>query len=109
VFIMRQFMLPGGHKLKMRIGIHTGSVIAGVVGVKVPRYHLFGDDVVIANLMESSGVPDQIQISQTTFAELDGKDGYVLTYRHEIDLGERGGRLKTYWLRPAGEDEELVI
>ena len=49
--------------LHMRIGIHTGSIIGGVIGTGVIRYDLYGQDVLIANKMESSGEPDAIHIS----------------------------------------------
>lgn len=39
----------------MRIGVHTGRVLGGVVGTDVVRYDIYGEDVTIANLMESSG------------------------------------------------------
>jgi len=54
------------YKFEMRIGIHSGKVCAGVVGYKMPRYHLFGQTVTIAECMESSGEPGKIQISAAT-------------------------------------------
>lgn len=44
-------------KLDMRIGIHTGKIVAGIIGTKIVRYDIFGSDVLIANKMESNGLP----------------------------------------------------
>jgi len=54
------------YKFEMRIGVHSGKVCAGVVGFKMPRYHLFGQTVTIAECMESSGEPGKVQISEAT-------------------------------------------
>ena len=60
--------------LDMRIGIHTGTVIAGIIGSSVVRYDIFGSDVLIANKMESAGSPGRINISEDTKKLLESKD-----------------------------------
>ena len=51
----------------MRIGLHTGSVLSGVVGAKMPHYCLFGNNVTIAQKMESDSEAGKINISSTTY------------------------------------------
>ena len=53
-------------ELDMRIGIHTGKVVAGIIGSKVVRYDIFGEGVLIANKMESNGVPGRVCVSEDT-------------------------------------------
>lgn len=48
----------------MRMGLHTGTVIAGITGTNIVRYDIYGPDVDIANKMESNGAPGKINISQ---------------------------------------------
>jgi class 3 adenylate cyclase len=50
----------------MRIGIHTGSIIGGVLGTEIVRYDIYGPDVLIANKMESKGERGKLQVSQST-------------------------------------------
>jgi len=52
--------------LQMRIGIHTGSIIEGVIGTDIVRYDIYGPDVLIANKMESNSLPGKILVSHVT-------------------------------------------
>lgn len=52
--------------IEMRIGIHTGNIIAGVIGTMTLRYDIWGKDVLAANLMESNGAACKIKVSETT-------------------------------------------
>jgi adenylate cyclase len=81
--------------LKLRIGVHSGAVIAGVIGKQKFSYDLWGDTVNLASRMESEGVPDRIQISAETWEML--SDRYRTSPRGEIRI--KGHRPRaTYFL-----------
>lgn len=64
---------PTLKELNMRIGIHTGKIVAGIIGTKIVRYDIFGADVLIANKMESNGIPGEVVISSNTKAMLESE------------------------------------
>jgi class 3 adenylate cyclase len=66
-----------GVAVELRIGLHSGRVVGGVLGKSRPRYFVWGEDTVVANLMESSGVPGQIQVSEPTALRL-RREGFAL-------------------------------
>ncbi|MCK5876842.1 MAG: response regulator, partial [Candidatus Marithrix sp.] len=81
---------------KIRIGVHTGPVVAGVIGKHKFNYDLWGDTVNISSRMESQGIPDEIQVSEVVYKRL--KDNFYLEERGLIDIKGKG-KMNTYLLK----------
>ena len=86
---MRQRQLKMGEKtFQVRIGIHSGSVVAGIVGVIKFAYDIWGDAVNIAARMEQSSEAGKVNISESTYNLV--KDKFVCTYRGQIQAKNKG-------------------
>jgi adenylate cyclase len=86
--------------LEIRVGIHTGPVVAGVIGTHKFAYDVWGDTVNVASRMESTGIPGRVQVSEATARLLEGK--FPLVPRGETAVKGKG-TMSTYLVdRPSG-------
>ena len=90
-----KFIRPNGQPFQLRIGIHSGQAVAGVIGKKKFIYDIWGDTVNIASRMESHGIADCIQVTEVTYQLLNDK--YLLEPRSEIEIKGKG-KMNTYLL-----------
>ena len=90
-FMNKQFSeknLKGEIPFEIRIGIHTGPVVAGIVGVKKFAYDIWGDTVNTASRMESSGEPGKVNISGATYEHI--KEKFNCIYRGKVEAKHKG-------------------
>lgn len=87
--------VPGDRTLQLRIGINSGSVIAGVIGRTKFHYDVWGDAVNIASRMESHGIPGRIQIGPATYELI--KDQFRCTPRGAVEVKGKG-TMETWFL-----------
>jgi class 3 adenylate cyclase len=89
VHITREHAMEHHVEMKLRIGINSGPVVAGVIGKSKYIYDLWGDTVNLASRMESGGMPDAIQVTRSVYDKL--KDKFVFESRGEIEVKGKGG------------------
>ncbi len=88
VHITREHAMEHKVAMKLRVGINSGPVVAGVIGKSKYIYDLWGDTVNLASRMESGGLPDMIQVTRPVYEKL--KDEFVFEARGEIEVKGKG-------------------
>jgi len=96
---MKSFRVPSrpSLKLQMKIGVHSGPVVAGVIGSKVPKYTLYGDTMNLTARMQSSCPPDKIQASSDTERIIGPSGRFHIESRGTVDVKGKG-EMETFFL-----------
>jgi adenylate cyclase len=83
---------------EMRLGVHNGPIVAGIVGVKKFQYDVWGDTVNTASRVESNGMVGKVNISQTLYELIKNEDCFEFEYRGNINVKGKG-EIKMYFVK----------
>jgi class 3 adenylate cyclase len=89
VHITREHAMEHGVAMKLRVGVNSGPVVAGVIGKSKYIYDLWGDTVNLASRMESGSIPDAVQVTRPVYEKL--KDQFAFEPRGTIEVKGKGG------------------
>ncbi|CAI5451715.1 unnamed protein product [Caenorhabditis angaria] len=95
---IKQIRLATGVDVNMRIGVHTGSVLCGIMGLRKWQFDIWSDDVTLANHMESAGVPGAVHITKSTKDRLLGD--YCIVEAQTDDPNVKSYGQQTYHILP---------
>ena len=87
-FLVSEAQRDGTQPWELRIGVHTGELVAGVIGTKKFAYDIWGDAVNVASRLELNGEPGKINISGSTYQHLGTR--FSCTHRGKLAVKHRG-------------------
>ena len=96
VHITREHAMEHNVSMKLRVGVNSGPVVAGVIGKSKYIYDLWGDTVNLASRMESGGIPDSVQVTRSVYEQLKGQ--FVFELRGAIEVKGKG-KVEAWLLR----------